>query len=121
MRVRGWLCWSGSLLFCGLAPGALGGSGQDKVLWFRKKATARSPHSKTFVLEIPAQRPAPTTAEYSSEVKEGKFYLSFPQASKATPYEYTVVKPGIPFNAAKVADASSRLVVLVWFTAFLRI
>ncbi len=86
-----------------LAPGALGGSGQDKVLWFRKKATARSPHSKTFVLEIPAQRPAPTTAEYSSEVKEGKFYLSFPQASKATPYEYTVVKQGIPFNAAKAS------------------
>ncbi len=86
-----------------LAPEALGGSGQDKAIWFRKRATANSPYSKTFVLEIPAQDPAPDGNDFSFETKDGKFCLTFSKASKTTPYEYTVVKEGVPFNPAKTS------------------
>lgn len=90
------------------APGALGAGAQDATVWFRRAATAKAGYSKTTVLEIPAQRTAPTvsaggTAEVSYESSGGKFYLSFSDASKASPYEYTVVKSGSTLNMSKAS------------------
>lgn len=91
-----------------VAPGALGTGAKDVTVWFRKAATAKAGYSKTFVLEIPAQRTAPTvsaggTAEVSYESSDGKFYLSFSSASKTSPYEYTVVKSGSTLDMAKAS------------------
>ncbi|MDE7210805.1 MAG: hypothetical protein K2O03_05090, partial [Lachnospiraceae bacterium] len=86
-----------------IAPEALGASAKDVVLYFRKKATSKAPHSKTFVLEIPAQRPAPTSAEVTHKSEGNKYLLTFSQASKTTPYEYAVVKNGNTFDEAKAS------------------
>ncbi|MDE6874510.1 MAG: hypothetical protein K2P87_08635 [Lachnospiraceae bacterium] len=91
-----------------VAPGALGASAQDVVVWIRKKATSRSPYSKLFVLEVPAQRSAPAGAEVTYESRDGKFWLTFTQASKTSPYEYTVVKAG---NTLDISKASWKSVV----------
>ncbi len=91
-----------------VAPGALGASAQDVVVWIRKKATSRSPYSKLFVLEVPAQRSAPAGAEVTYESRDGKFWLTFTQAGKTSPYEYTVVKAG---NTLDISKASWKSVV----------
>lgn len=105
-----WIQMEKKMALAKVAPGALGSSAQDALVWIRKKATSRTPHSKIFVLEVPAQRSAPTGAEVTYESKDGKFWLTFTQASKTSPYEYTVVKPGSTLDIAK---ASWKSVVAV--------
>lgn len=103
-----WIKASKNMAIETVAPEALGAGAKDVAVWFRKAATAKAGYSKTFVLEIPAQRVQPTvsaggTAEVSYESKDGKFYLTFSQASKTSPYEYTVVKSGNTLDMTKAS------------------
>lgn len=89
-----------------VAQGALAGpetSGQKQIVWIRKKATSRTPQSKICVLEIPAQRQAPSGADVPSKMEDGKFCLDFQKASKTDPYEYTVVKAGDSLDVTKAS------------------
>lgn len=90
-----------------IAPGALvtdTTSGTVQTVWFRKKAKGNTPYSKPFVLTIPAQRPAPVRdTDFTVTSQVDKFCLTFPTASKANPYEYTVVKTGSTLNPAKTS------------------
>lgn len=98
-----WTATTKSMTIEQIAPAAVGTSPTPVTVFFRKKETSRAPHSKTFVLEVPAQRPAPTAAEVTYESKEGKFLLDFKTASKEAQYEYAVVKNGVTFDPAKAS------------------
>lgn len=78
-----------------IAPAVLTGS-RVSIL-FRTKATDKKPYSKAVEVAILPQRSAPTVSttaatEVTYESGESKFYLTFNQASKTLPYEYTIVK-----------------------------
>ncbi len=91
-----------------LAPGVLvtdvNPNPTNQTVWVRKKAKGTTPYSKPFILTIPAQDTAPVLGtDFTVESQADKFYLNFLKASKANPYEYTVVKTGTTLNPAKTS------------------
>lgn len=77
-----------------------GGKSEDGSVMFRKTATTSAPYSKTFTLNVPAQKAAPgSTIKYYTQ--DGKYlYLQFSDASASLMYEYTIIKPGKEFDPA---------------------
>lgn len=76
----------------------------EQIVWFRKAAKGNTPYSKPFVLTVPKQRSAPVPGtDFTIESQVDKFCLNFLKASRATPYEYTVVKAGSKFDPAKTS------------------
>lgn len=86
-----------------LLPSVLYKNGGKSVsVKIRTAETASAPHSKTRVLTIPGQRPAPTIGDNSSDVSyyymNQNVIIQFHKASSTSEYEYTIVKPGGSFN-----------------------
>lgn len=65
-------------------------AGQNIVLEIRNKETSTKPYSKSFYLEIPGQRQAPASSEYTCTYgkKKNALTLNFPQASKSAEWTY---------------------------------
>ena len=79
--------------------------GQDGTIKIRTQATDKAGYSKTLTLVVKGQEAAPTgdmTGGYVEEnSKTTKFVIQFPKATKTTPYEYMIVKPGATFDETK--------------------
>ena len=103
-----WKPASKAMALSEIAPDALvtetNSTPTEQIVWFRKAVKGNTPYSKPFVLTVPKQRPAPVIGtDFTIESQVDKFCLNFLKASRATPYEYTVVKAGSKLDPAKAS------------------
>ncbi len=86
-------------------------AGTDGTVKIRTQATDKAGYSKTLTLVVKAQEGAPT-GDMSGYVEESsktpKFVIQFSKATKTTPYEYMVVKPGTSFDETKSWKAVTK-------------
>lgn len=101
-----------------IAPAALYENGGANVsIRVRVAATEKKPYSQTGLLSVTGQCAAPvvgTDVKHEQNSEDGKYYITFPRASKSNPYEYCLVKAGDTFDAStakwKAVKANTKIV-----------
>lgn len=89
------------------------------TLMIRKAATDTAGYSKTIIIPVAAQRPAPDKAKFVHYQEDSRFVFYFEDASKTNPYEYMIVKPDKEFaeNGTWKTVTSGKLIKLSKSTA----
>ncbi len=108
-----------------IAPQTLYTKGSRTVtLMIRTAQTASTPYSKTAYLTINGQSGAPVFGDNSADVTyyymNGKLVLQFHKVTDVVKYEYTIVKSGAAYDAAKASwrvVSSNNLMSLTKVTA----
>lgn len=86
-----------------IAPQVLYNNGATSTsVRIRKSATSSAPSSKTAILTIPAQKPAPSIGDSSADITyysmNSKLMLQFNKASSTNLYEYVIIREESDFN-----------------------